>query len=61
MLEHRTCINNKGYLASLVVGKKYLVFRDRDEEAKVLKLIWVIDESGCDYLYPEELFSRPEK
>lgn len=57
--EWRRCLNNKGHLASLRIGYIYRVLDD--EEAKHLGMIRVIDESRSDYLYPEELFSRPEK
>jgi hypothetical protein len=48
------CIKNKGYAASLELRKLYQVVAD-DAAAK-LGQIRVIDESGEDYLYPEEYF-----
>jgi hypothetical protein len=48
------CIKNKDYAASLELRKLYQVVAD-DTAAK-LHQIRVIDESGEDYLYPEEYF-----
>ena len=48
------CINNKGYEVSLERGKVYRVLKD--EKAQEHKLIRVIDESGDDYLFPNEYF-----
>jgi hypothetical protein len=48
------CVNNKGYAASLELRKLYQVVSD--EVAPKLHQIRVIDESGEDYLYPEEFF-----
>ncbi len=48
------CIRNDGYPASLEVRKIYRVIDD--PEAKRRDQVRVIDESGEDYLYPEELF-----
>lgn len=48
------CVKNKGYAASLELRKLYQVVAD-DTAAK-LGQIRVIDESGEDYLYPEEYF-----
>jgi hypothetical protein len=48
------CIVNKGYAASLEVRKIYQVIPD--ETAATLHQIRVIDESGEDYLYPEDYF-----
>jgi hypothetical protein len=48
------CINNKGYAASLELRKLYQVVTD-GTAAKVHQ-IRIIDESGEDYLYPEEYF-----
>ncbi len=47
---------NDGFPASLEVRKIYEVIPDA--EAAKLKQLRVIDESGEDYLFPEELF-RP--
>ena len=48
------CINNKGYAASLELRKLYQAVTD-GTAAKVHQ-IRIIDESGEDYLYPEEYF-----
>jgi hypothetical protein len=48
------CVKNKGYLASLELRKLYQVVAD--DTAVRLNQIRVIDESGEDYLYPEEYF-----
>ncbi len=48
------CVKNKGYAASLELRKLYQVVSDA--AASELDQIRVIDESGEDYLYPEEFF-----
>jgi len=48
------CVRNKDYAASLELRKLYQVVSD--EVAAKLHQIRVIDESGEDYLYPEEFF-----
>jgi len=48
------CIKNKNYAASLELRKLYLVVADT--EGAKLHQIRVIDESGEDYLFPEEYF-----
>jgi hypothetical protein len=48
------CVKNKGYAASLELRKLYQVVSD--ETALKLHQIRVIDESGEDYLYPENYF-----
>jgi len=48
------CVNNKGYLASLEVGKLYRVIPD--EEAERHGYLRVVDESGEDYAYSSERF-----
>jgi hypothetical protein len=48
------CVKNKDYAASLELRKLYQVVSD--ESAAKLHQIRVIDESGEDYLYPEEYF-----
>ena len=48
------CVKNRGYAASLELRKLYQMIPD-DSAAK-LDLIRVVDESGEDYLYPEEYF-----
>jgi hypothetical protein len=47
-------LKNKDYAASLELRKLYQMVSD--EEAAKLLQIRVIDESGEDYLYPEEYF-----
>lgn len=49
------CLVNRGYEASLETRKIYEVLTDR--AAKRHHQIRVIDESGEDYLYPEEYFA----
>jgi hypothetical protein len=48
------CVENKGYAASLELRKIYQV--SPDKAASKLHQIRVIDESGEDYLYPEDYF-----
>jgi hypothetical protein len=48
------CINNQGYSASLEIRKLYRLMPDALAAQK--HLARVIDESGEDYLYPEDLF-----
>lgn len=53
-LQFGLCLNNKGYSASLEVGKVYRVIPD--DEAAVHGYIRVIDESGEDYAYTTDRF-----
>ena len=48
------CVKDGGYPESLEVRKVYRVVPDTD--ALSHGLIRVVDESGEDYLYPEDLF-----
>jgi hypothetical protein len=48
------CIKNKDYPASLELRKLYRVIADA--EAAKHQQLRVVDESGEDYLYPEEYF-----
>jgi hypothetical protein len=48
------CVGNKRYAASLELRKIYQVIPDK--VAPRLHQVRVIDESGEDYLYPEEYF-----
>jgi hypothetical protein len=48
------CVRNKDYPASLELRKVYQVLEDG--QAAKLRQLRVIDESGEDYLYPEEYF-----
>jgi hypothetical protein len=60
---HRTagfavCIQNRGYPASLELHKIYRVLPDDDALRE--GDLRIIDESGEDYLYPQEWFARIE-
>jgi len=48
------CVVNKGYPAALELRKIYQVVPDK--AASRLHQVRVIDESGEDYLYPEDYF-----
>jgi len=48
------CVKNKGYSASLEPRKLYQALADKI--AAKLNQIRVIDESGEDYLYPQDFF-----
>jgi hypothetical protein len=48
------CIKNKDYPASLELRKLYRVIADA--QAAKHQQLRVVDESGEDYLYPEEYF-----
>ncbi len=48
------CVRDGGYPASLEIRKVYRVLPDADGMGH--GLIRVVDESGEDYLYPEDLF-----
>jgi len=50
------CLTNRGYRVSLEPRKIYEALPDAD--AAKHGQIRVIDESGEDYLYPEELFAE---
>jgi hypothetical protein len=52
------CIENEGNEASLQVWKIYKSLRDDDALSE--GFMRVIDESGEDYLFPEEIFARIE-
>lgn len=53
-LQFVVCVKNKGYAAALELRKLYQVVAD--ETAAKVHQVRVIDESGEDYLYPEEYF-----
>lgn len=53
-LQFVVCVRNKGYAASLELRKLYEAVSD--SAAAELHQIRVIDESGEDYLYPQEYF-----
>ncbi len=48
------CINNKGNEASLERGKVYQVISD--DQATPHNLLRIMDESGEDYLFPNNYF-----
>ena len=48
------CLNNKGYEASLELGKLYQVIPD--EQATTHGYIRIVDESGEDYAYAADRF-----
>lgn len=48
------CLDNKGYAASLEIGKLYQVIPD--EEAEKIGGLRVIDEDGEDYLFDADMF-----
>jgi hypothetical protein len=48
------CVQNDGYAASLELRKLYVTVPDAD--AAKHRQLRVIDESGEDYLYPQEFF-----
>ncbi|HMD99817.1 MAG TPA: hypothetical protein VKM93_21120 [Terriglobia bacterium] len=52
------CVRNDDYPVSLEVHKVYEAVPDPGSEAH--HLLRVIDESGEDYLYPEDYFMRRE-
>lgn len=48
------CIDNDGYPASLEIMKIYRLLPDA--KAQGHRMVRVVDESGEDYLYPQERF-----
>jgi hypothetical protein len=48
------CVSNDGYPASLELRKVYRVIPD--QVATTRHFVRVVDESGEDYLYPEDFF-----
>lgn len=52
------CVKNDGYLVSLELRKLYVALADA--QAAKLGQLRVIDESGEDYLYPQEFFVAVE-
>jgi hypothetical protein len=52
--QYVVCVRNDDYPASLEPRKIYRLMRD--SEAGKLGMMRVIDESGEDYLYPEDYF-----
>jgi hypothetical protein len=53
-MQYVVCIKNEDYAASLELRKLYAVIPDRSAAKAGMRR--VIDESGEDYLYPEEYF-----
>ena len=52
--KYAVCLENKGYEASLQIGKLYEIITD--DEAEKDEMIRVIDEDGEDYLFESKLF-----
>ena len=52
------CVRNESYVASLELRKVYQVLPDASAVAH--HFVRVIDESGEDYLYPEDYFTPVE-
>lgn len=48
------CVDNTGYLASLIPGKVYAIISDA--AAAKDDLVRILDESGADYLYHRRHF-----
>ena len=57
-LNYVVCINNKDYPASLELRKIYRALSDPEAESH--RMIRIIDESGEDYLFPEQMFAPVE-
>lgn len=53
-VQFAVCIDNKGYQASLELGKLYRLIPDN--EAQSHGLVRIIDESGEDYAYSSSRF-----
>ncbi|MDQ7786074.1 MAG: hypothetical protein RDU01_00535 [Thermodesulfovibrionales bacterium] len=49
------CVHNRGYEASLEIRKVYEVVPDKKAEQH--HQLRVVDESGEDYLFPEDYFA----
>ena len=52
--QYVVCVSNKGYPASLELRKIYEAIPDTGSDLH--GLIRVVDESGEDYLYPQDFF-----
>ncbi len=52
--EFAVCVRNEGYEAALELRKIYQVIPDTSAERHLL--VRIIDESGEDYLYPQNFF-----
>ena len=55
-MRHVVCVTNAGYPAALERRKIYAALADAD--ADTVGMLRVIDESGDDYLYPRDFFSK---
>lgn len=53
--QYLLCVRNDGFPASLQTRGLYEHLPDKEAEAR--GLVRVIDESGDDYLYPQQLFA----
>lgn len=53
---YAACERNDGYPASLELGRTYVVLPD--PKAAEHGLLRIVDESGEDYLYPQEYFAE---
>lgn len=53
---YAACERNDGYPASLELGRTYPVLPD--PQAAEHGLLRIVDESGEDYLYPQEYFAE---
>ncbi len=53
--QYVVCVSNKGYRASLIVRRIYRTIPD--QAARERGLLRIVDESGEDYLFPDELFA----
>lgn len=58
MIHFVVCVQNTDYAASLILHKLYAVMPD--DTAATHGYLRVIDESGEDYLYPENWFAPIE-
>ena len=52
--QYAICVKNRGYSVSLELRKVYLLIPDAGAAAQ--QFVRVVDESGEDYLYPENFF-----
>jgi hypothetical protein len=53
-VRYAVCVNNEGYPASLELRKVYRIIPD--PLAATRHFVRVVDESGEDYLYPDDFF-----
>lgn len=54
---YAVCERNEGYPSSLELGRAYRVLPD--PVAAEHGMLRIVDESGEDYLYPQEYFAKP--